>query len=180
MQRCIAMPDIQINNREDFLQETLVELTSTLSEVVGLEEAAGFMSVVGQNLGRAVNRTLRQRTGQGQLNAEQVIDGLLDLKNRINSDFYVISQGQDKIVIGNRRCPFLGQKRGNASLCMMTSNLFGAIVADNLGYTRVELMDAIADGAPECQLVIWLRQTPESAKSTGREYFRSYQDHTPA
>ena len=54
---------------------------------------------------------------------------------------------------------------------MMTSNVFGNITAENLGYARVDLEETIADGAPGCRVVIHLN-LPMDDQATGREYFR--------
>lgn len=54
---------------------------------------------------------------------------------------------------------------------MMTSNVFGTIAADNLGYAKVELRETIARGAPGCTVVIHLRPTAEAESASGREYF---------
>jgi hypothetical protein len=56
-------------------------------------------------------------------------------------------------------------------MCMMTSNVFGAITARNLGYAKVELQRTIAEGAPECRVVVHLRTTGGSEQADGREYF---------
>ena len=47
--------------RDPFLRSILRELTGTLQDVVGLEEAAGFISVVGQNIGSAIDRDYRKK-----------------------------------------------------------------------------------------------------------------------
>ena len=49
-------------------------------------------------------------------------------------------------MLGNRQCPFAEKVIGRPSMCMMTSNVFGHIAADNLGYSKVELRETIADG----------------------------------
>jgi hypothetical protein len=54
---------------------------------------------------------------------------------------------------------------------MMTSNVFGYIAAQNLGYARVELNNTIAMGHPGCKVVIHLRPIAESGMGV-REYFR--------
>ncbi len=43
---------------------------------------------------------------------------------------------------------------GRPSLCMMTSNVFGVIAAENLGYAKVALTETIALGAPGCRAVV--------------------------
>ena len=57
-------------------------------------------------------------------------------------------------------------------MCMMTSNVFGVISANNLGYAKVELGKTIAHGDPECRVVVYLKPTPEAEASEGREYFK--------
>lgn len=57
-------------------------------------------------------------------------------------------------------------------MCMMTSNIFGSIAAENLGYAKVELQETIAQGNPECRVVIYLRLTKEVENYPGREYFK--------
>ena len=62
---------------------------------------------------------------------------------------------------------------GRPALCMMTSNVFGSITAENLGYSKVSLEQTIADGKPGCRVVVYLKHTPESEQADGREYFQA-------
>ena len=55
---------------------------------------------------------------------------------------------------------------------MMTSNVFGSIAAENLGYAKVVLEQTIAEGDPGCRVVVYLKSTPESNAAQGREYFQ--------
>jgi hypothetical protein len=80
------------------------------------------------------------------LSRGQVRDVLVDLKRRIQGDFFVIEEDEGKIVLGNRVCPFEDKVLGRRSMCMMTSNVFGSIAAENLGYAKVELQQTIASG----------------------------------
>ena len=152
------------------------DLAGTLQEVVGIREAAGFVSVVGQQMGDYSQRASMpppclQKT---QLDRDEVRDVLVDLKRRIQGDFYVIEESEDRIVLGNRACPFGDKVIGRPAMCMMTSNVFGAIAARNLGYAKVELQSTIAGGSPECRVVVYLKVTAESSRAGGREYFRSH------
>jgi hypothetical protein len=56
---------------------------------------------------------------------------------------------------------------------MMTSNVFGVIAAENLGYAKVVLEKTIAVGDDRCRVVVHLSATPEAEAANGREYFRS-------
>lgn len=167
------MTDLQVALERDlFLRNLIRELSGTLQEVVGIEEAAGFISVVGQNIGRGIDREYKAALGVESLTREQVADVLVDLKRRIEGDFYVIEEDDEKIVLGNRVCPFAEKVIGRPSMCMMTSNVFGSIAADNLGYAKVELQETIALGDAGCRVVVYLKATPEAERAHGREYYK--------
>jgi predicted ArsR family transcriptional regulator len=158
--------------RDVFLRALLRELAGTLEEVVGLTEASGFISVVGQRIGAQLDRDYRAALEVPRLSREQVVAVLVDLKRRIQGDFYVIEEDDERIVLGNRACPFEEKVLGRPSMCMMTSNVFGAITAENLGYAKVELQQTIAQGHGGCRVVIYLQPTGAAAVAEGREYYR--------
>jgi predicted ArsR family transcriptional regulator len=157
--------------RDLFLRTLIRELSGTLQDVVGLEDAAGFVSVVGQRMGEQINSEYRQALEVGQLNRQQVADVLVDLKRRIQGDFYIIEETDAKIVLGNRQCPFAEKVHDRPAMCMMTSNVFGTIASENLGYAKVSLEQTIAEGDPECRVVVYLKPTEESDQAAGREYY---------
>jgi predicted ArsR family transcriptional regulator len=160
--------------RDVFLRDLIRHLSGTLQDVIGLEEAAGFVSVVGQRVGEEINTAYKNALQVDALSREQVSDVLVDLKRRIQGDFYIIEENDEKIVLGNKKCPFEDKVIGRPSMCMMTSNVFGLIASDNLGYARVELAKTIAEGAPECLVVVHLKPEAEtSSKVTAREYYRA-------
>jgi predicted ArsR family transcriptional regulator len=162
--------------RDIFLRTLIRELSGTLQQVVGLEEASGFISVVGERMGRQINQHYKSALEVSNLSPEQVAAVLVDLKRRIQGDFYVIEQNEDKIVFGNRVCPFAEKVSGRPAMCMMTSNVFGTIAANNLGYAKVELQETIAEGATGCRVVVYLKSTEESEDAVGREYFKGLED----
>ncbi|HWQ14069.1 MAG TPA: methanogen output domain 1-containing protein [Roseiflexaceae bacterium] len=157
--------------RDVFMRTLIRELAGTLEEVVGLEEVSGFISLVGQRMGLQIDRDYRAALGTPRLSQQQVADTLVDLKRRIEGDFYIIEQDDEKIVFGNRVCPFGEKVLGRPAMCMMTSNVFGAITAENLGYAKVELQETIAEGRPGCRVVVHLKPTPAAEAAHGREYF---------
>jgi predicted ArsR family transcriptional regulator len=159
--------------RDVFLRDLIRELSGTLQDVVGLEEAAGFVSVVGQKIGDKINESYRKAYGVDELSEDQVAEVLVDLKRRIQGDFYIVERTPDKIVLGNRKCPFADKVINRPTMCMMTSNVFGVIAADNLGRAKVVLEETIAQGAMGCRVVVYLKATPESAAANGREYFKT-------
>jgi predicted ArsR family transcriptional regulator len=159
--------------RDVFLRTLLRHLAGTLQKVVGLEEASGFISVVGQEMGDEINRSYKDALNVSSLTREQVAAVLVDLKRRIQGDFYVIEQDDEKIVLGNRACPFADKVMGRPALCMMTSNVFGSITADNLGYAKVALDQTIARGDAGCRVTVYLQPTTVATAAQGREYFRA-------
>ncbi|MEH2058823.1 MAG: methanogen output domain 1-containing protein [Nostoc sp.] len=158
--------------RDIFLRTLIRELSGTLQDVVGLKEASGFISVVGERMGRQLNQDYKSALEVSNLSRKQVADVLVDLKKRIQGDFYVIEQNDEKIVFGNRVCPFGDKVLNRPTMCMMTSNVFGTIAANNLGYAKVELQETIAEGASECRVIVYLKLTEEAEDAEGREYFR--------
>lgn len=159
--------------RDGFMRTLLRELSGTLQDVVGLEEASGFISVVGQRIGDQINNQYRSALKIDHLSREQVTAVLVDLKRRIQGDFYVISEDEEKIVLGNRVCPFGDKVLDRPALCMMTSNVFGLISAENLGYAKVAIDEAIARGDSGCKVTVFLKPTDAAQAAAGREYFKS-------
>lgn len=173
----ITEPDIAARASEldlplerDLFSRTLIrELAGTLQEVVGLEDASGYISVVGTAVGEQIDAAYRSALAVDRLTREQVADVLVDLKRRIQGDFFVIEETEDRIVLGNRACPFGELVRDRPSLCMMTSNVFGHIAAQNLGYAAIDLERTIARGHPDCRVTIYLR-VRDSIPAAAREY----------
>lgn len=158
--------------RDLFLRTLIRELSGTLQDVVGVDEVSGFVSVVGQRVGEVIDEQYKTALQVSNLDREQVADVLVDLKRRIQGDFFIIEESDEKIVFGNRACPFADKVLERPALCMMTSNVFGSIAAENLGYAKVELQQTIAQGASECRVVVYLKPTPESEAVEGREYVK--------
>jgi predicted ArsR family transcriptional regulator len=156
--------------RDIFLRRLLRELSGTLEDVVGTEEASGYISIVGAAIGEQINHAYCESLQVDHLTREQVAGVLVDLKKRIQGDFYILEETEDKIVFGNRHCPFGELVRNRPSLCMMTSNVFGYIAAQNLGYANVELQNTIAEGHPECIVAVSLKPS-EKRSHKRREYF---------
>lgn len=159
--------------RDVFLRSLIRELAGTLQDVVGLEEASGFVSVVGQRIGDQINQSYKNALQVDGLDRSQVAAVLVDLKRRIKGDFYIIEETKDKIVLGNRACPFAEKVIGRPAMCMMTSNVFGVIAAQNLGYAKVELQETIAQAHPQCRVVVYLKANAASEAADGREYFKA-------
>ncbi|GHA88604.1 hypothetical protein GCM10009069_09470 [Algimonas arctica] len=160
-------------DRDVFMRTLIRELSGTLENVVGLEEASGYISVVGLAIGQNINQSYKRALLVDRLDRAQVADVLVDLKRRIAGDFYIIEESEERIVLGNRACPFGDKVIGRASMCMMTSNVFGSLAAENLGYGKVQLQRTIAQGDKECRIVIYLTKDSVGRDVDGREYFQT-------
>jgi predicted ArsR family transcriptional regulator len=158
-------------DRDVFMRTLIRELSGSLQDIVGLEEASGFISVVGQRMGASIDQSYRKALAVERLSRRQVAEVLIDLKRRIEGDFFIVEESEEKIVLGNRRCPFAEKVIGRPAMCMMTSNVFGSIAAENLGYSKVVLEETIAQGANGCRVTVYLKPTDDAQRAQGREYY---------
>ena len=168
----VAAADVPLE-RDLFLRSLVRELAGTLEEVVGVDEASGFVSLVGQRIGEQIDADYRAALGVPQLTRTQVATVLVDLKRRIRGNFSLAEQHQNRLVYENTACPFAEKVLGRPSMCMMTSNVFGTIAAQNLGYAKVTLERTIAQGASGCRVVVNTERSPAADAEPGREYFRT-------
>ncbi len=172
MQDTASVADAPVHlDRDLFLRVVVRELAGTLQDVVGLAESSAYISVVGSAVGERINTDYVQSLSVDRLDRDQVRDVLIDLKRRIQGDFFVLEEDESHIVLGNRACPFGLMVAGRPSLCMMTSNVFGYISAQNLGYARVEIQESIARGNAGCRIVVNLIPT-DHPEPGAREYYR--------
>ncbi|MEQ9609070.1 MAG: methanogen output domain 1-containing protein [Kiloniellaceae bacterium] len=163
----------------NFTRRLLLELTDVLQGIVGYQEARGFIAIVGARMGDAFNGAYRKAAGRPVLTHEDVAHALVDLKRRIGGDFYIMERNDEEIVFGNRRCPFGAAVEGRPALCMMTSNVFGRIAAENLGYAKVAVEEAFATGDNRCVVRVMLQASQRREGITGREYFHVGADPDP-
>ena len=69
----IPVGELKVNHNPDVFMRSLIrELAGLLEEVVGLEEAAGFISVVGQNMGSMIHDMYRQAWGGARWTATRL------------------------------------------------------------------------------------------------------------
>jgi predicted ArsR family transcriptional regulator len=158
-------------DRDAFLRKLLRYLTGTLQDVVGVQEVSGLLSIVGQKLGDEINRSYKAALQVERLSRTQVAEVLVDFKQRISGEFSILEQNDERIVLGCQRCPFSDDILGRPTICMMTSNVFGSIAAQNLGYARVVLERTIATGSDGCRVVVHLQPSAPELPAAGREYF---------
>ncbi len=158
-------------DREEYLAHLVGELAGLLQDMVGLDDARVFVSVAGQNMGSRIDRSCRQAMGLERLDRKQVARVIEELSRRIGGTFELKASNECHLVYDNTCCPFGEGALNRKALCMMTSNMFGTIAADNLGYAKVSLEKTIAEGEHGCRVVIYLDPNDERARcAEGQEY----------
>lgn len=177
-----ALPEIgslAIDFDHHGLFNTLVaDMADLLETIAGTDDACAYVSSIAARLGTDIEKQYKTALGLQHFNRAQLIEVLIDLKNRAGGAFSVIEQDEDRVVFGNCSCP-LGQAAANhPSLCMLTSNIFGRLTANAVGYAAVDLEETIAKGAAGCRVVLHLKRT-EPGPDT-REYFRDDASPAPA
>lgn len=128
------------------------------------------MDAVGARVGERIEQEHRRAHQLTQpFTAPQVADLLVSLKAAIGGDFYPVSVTDDRIVLGNRACPFGDVVKRGPALCHMTSSVFSGIAARNAGHGHVELEQRIAVGDPECRVSIALSAPHQPGSATARQ-----------
>lgn len=158
--------------RDGFVRHLLGELSGLLEEVVGLDEARGFVALVGQRVAAHLDGLYSEHLGTGAWSPEQLAEVLVDLKRRIQGGFRIESVDAGGIVLVNDACPFGSRVHGRPSLCMMTSNVFGTLAAQHHGFASVSLLETIARGDAGCRVVVQL-DASAPASADARQYSRT-------
>lgn len=157
--------------REPFLRALVVQLADAVERQNGPDAAEAAVAAVGASVGgRMEDEYRRARAIVGQLDSERITDLYIRLKAAIGGDFYLVEVDEDKIVLGNRACPFGDVVKRAPGLCRMTSSVFGGIAARNTGGAAVVLEERIAVGDPECRIVIWLGADKTGRWETAHDY----------
>lgn len=157
--------------RESFLRALVVELARSVESEGGPSAAEAAVAQVGATVGgRIEDEYRRARNVVDTLTPQQIADLYVRLKAAIGGDFYVIEADEEKIVLGNRACPFGEVVTRAPGLCRMTSSVFGGIAARNTGGASVVLEERIAVGDPECRVVVWLGNDKRGRWETAHEY----------
>ena len=158
-------------DKDSFMRSVIRELAGILEETVGEQEAAAYVNHVGLLIGRALDREYRDACGTDRLDPGQVASALVHLKKRIDGGFSVESIDGTAITLVNTACPFGDKVIGRPSLCRMTANVFGHIAAENLGYARVGIHEAIARGDARCRVVVSIRERQDRPGRNETDFF---------
>ncbi len=151
--------------RESFLRALVVQLASEVEREHGPEAAEAAVAQVGTDVGSRMEDEYRRARGiVERLRPREIADLYVRLKHAIDGDFYVVEATDERIVLGNRRCPFGDVVRRAPGLCRMTSSVFGGIAARNAGSSTVQLDRRIAVGDAECRVTVWLGEQSRGSR----------------
>ncbi len=165
-------------DRETFLRALVVQLSQAVEHAGGPDLNEDVVAEVGVNVGGQMEAEYRAaKDVVGRLTAEQMADCFVRLKHAIAGRFYVIEVSEDRIVLGNERCPFGNAVRKSPALCRMTSAVFGGIASHNHDDgAAVVLEERIAVGDPGCRVVIHLGEPPEPVRRFAHRYHAPHRD----
>lgn len=157
--------------KESFLRALVVQLAEAVERNEGPDAAEAAIAQVGADVGGRMEDEYRRVEGiAGELSPRQIAELYVRLKAAIDGDFYVIEADEERIVLGNRACPFGDVVQRAPGLCRMTSSVFGGIAARNTGHASVVLEERIALGDPECRVVVWLKGAHAGEWRSAHEY----------
>lgn len=162
--------------REPFLRALAVQIAQTVERDSGPATAERVVATVGMGVGQRIETAFRaaRDSSDGPLTSAEMAELFVDLKDGIDGDFFVIDANDDRVILGNRRCPFGKAVTHAPALCRMTSSVFGGIASRNRGGAAVHLEERIAVGDPECRVTVWLRPPPEEIEPEVHFYGRMH------
>ena len=163
-------------DRESFLRALVVQLAQAVERTGGPALAEASVAQVAIDVGSQMEAEYRAAADVVErLDPAQLADCFVRLKHAIDGGFFVIEMTDDRIVLGNTRCPFGDAVRQAPALCRMTSAVFGGIAANSYGEASVTLEERIAVGDPQCRVVIHLGPVDKPSPAAHR-----YRAHRPA
>lgn len=158
-------------DRATFLRALVVELAQAVEAIHGPAAAEAAVARVGARVGGQMEVEYRlARATVERLTPEQMADCYVRLKAAIDGDFYVIEVTPERIVLGNRACPFGEVVKRAPALCRMTSSVFGGIASRNAGGASVVLEERIAVGDPQCRVSVYLGPSPADTRDAAHRY----------
>ncbi len=159
-------------DRDLFMRRLVASLGHLNEGLLGSDVAGAYIMNVGLSMGAAIEAEYKRFWGISRpFTVDEYAHVIVDLKQKIQGNFSLVSKSADKVVVRTTSCPFDAFVRQSPSLCFMTSAVFGGIAARNFGYAKVVLHRRIALGDDGCFVTVHLQRTPEAEASIGREYF---------
>jgi PAS domain S-box-containing protein len=167
-------------DRDTFMRRLIASLGHLNEGILGSDIAGAYVMNVGLSMGAAIEAEYKRFW---QLDRAFTLDEyahvIVDLKQKINGNFSLVSKDPTKVVVRTTSCPFDDFVRQSPSLCFMTSSVFGGIAARNFGYAKTVLHKRIALGDPGCYVTVYLQRTAEAEAAVGKEYAPDTEQASP-
>ncbi|GCE22274.1 ATP-binding protein [Dictyobacter kobayashii] len=158
-------------DRDLFMRRLIASLGHLNEGILGSDLTGAYIMNVGLSMGAAIEEEYKRFWAiDRSLTLDEYAHVIVDLKQKIQGNFSLVSKDAQKVVVRTTSCPFDTLVRQSPSLCFMTSSVFGGIAARNFGYAKVVLHQRIALGDPGCYVTIHLQRTPEAVAALGKEY----------
>jgi len=130
-----------------------------------------YIVATGMQMGQIIDEKFKRfHKLSGFLNLEQYAALVVNLKQSIGGDFYLVEKTSNKVVVAANTCPFGNIITRASNLCMITSGVFGGIAALNFGFGKVSLRKRIGLGESQCEVCVYLENDGESAQADGIIY----------
>lgn len=146
-------------SKEGFLNKLTIQLASNLNDKKPVKVASSKVADHIADLYQAYY-------GVEKLNNSQVVEAVEDAMTKIGGKAKVTESSNRKYVVECLRCPFGDNVKLCKNLCYVTSNLLGKLTSKNLGYAKVNIKKAIAQGSENCLVEVYLKE----GKEEGKEY----------
>jgi hypothetical protein len=167
-------------DRDLFMRRLIAALGYLNEGILGSDLTGAYILNVGLSMGAAIEEEYKRFWGIDRcLTLDEYAHVIVDLKQKIQGNFSLVSKDAFKVVVRTTSCPFDTLVRQSPSLCFMTSSVFGGIAARNFGYAKVVLHQRIALGDPGCYVTIHLQRTPEAQMALGKEYVPDLDQGSP-
>lgn len=141
-------------NQIRFLKEMLVKICQNIN-AKQLKDAIDKTST---NIGKDISEIYKRFHGVNKLTKSQLTDSIIDAMNKLGGNFSLVAEDGEKITLKNSKCLFGPSVKQCPMLCIATSNIIGTIVAENIGYGKVELRKTIAKGNSEDTIIVHLKK----------------------
>jgi PAS domain S-box-containing protein len=158
-------------DRDIFMRRLITSLGHLNEGILGSDLTGAYIMNVGLSMGAAIEEEYKRFWGiDRSFTLDEYAHVIVDLKQKIQGNFSLVSKDPQKVVVRTTSCPFDSLVHQSPSLCFMTSSVFGGIAARNFGYAKVVLHQRIALGDPGCLVTVYLQRTPEAQAAIGKEY----------
>jgi len=144
-------------SKEGFLNKLVIQIAANLDDKKAIKSAASKVA-------EHIVQLYREYYGVDKLNLSQVIEAIEDAEYKIGGKAEVIERSDKKLTLKCTKCPFGDNVKLCRHLCYVTSSILGRLISKNLGYAKVNIKQAIAQGSDHCLVDVYLKEGKEEGK----------------